>query len=100
MVPPTQPESKMTKFQFDISSDFFEDGGCIAWSNGQDVTTLFENDICPPLKATIIEAEGPGGGNPVVEFEFLDMGHASVWAYDNEYVNDEEEFEAGKVDEV
>jgi hypothetical protein len=87
----------MTKFQFDISYDFFSDAGCHAWSDGQDVTTLFENDISHPLVATIIEAAGPGGGNPVVEFEFLDVNHARSWAFDNGIIEDVEEFWLGQV---
>ena len=87
----------MTKFQFDISYDFFSDGGCHAWSDGQDVTTLFENDISHPLVATIIEAMGPGGGNPVVEFEFRDIRHARAWAFDNGIIEDDEEFWLGLV---
>ena len=87
----------MTKFEFDIAYDFFNGAHLL---DGQDVTTHFAGDISHPLKATILQAWGPGGGNPVVEFEFRDMGHAHIWAFDNAILEDEEEFEAGKVDEV
>ena len=65
--------------------------------NGQDVTDLFSRDIAPPLKATIIDADGPAGGPLFVEFEFRDIRHARAWAIDNEYVNDDEEFQLALV---
>ena len=51
--------------------------------DGQDVTAVFAEDIARPVKAVIIEAEGPGGGNPYVEFTFQDEDHSWEWASSN-----------------
>lgn len=70
--------------RFDIAFDFFVDMmGEEAARNiqdGQDVTEVFKEDIARPVKAVIIEAEGPGGGNPYVEFTFIDEDHSWEWA--------------------
>ena len=73
--------------RFDIAFDFFiekmgeDDARKI--QDGQDVTEIFADDIARPVKAVIIEAEGPGGGNPYVEFNFIDEDHSWEWASSN-----------------
>jgi len=72
--------------RFDIAYDFFADMMGLEAQNlvdGQDVTAAFAEDIARPVKAVIIEAEGPGGGNPYVEFTFQDADHAWEWASSN-----------------
>ena len=73
--------------RFDIAFDFFIEkmGEDVAreLQDGQDVTDVFADDIARPVKAVIIQAEGPGGGNPYVEFTFLDEDHSWEWASSN-----------------
>lgn len=73
--------------RFDIAFDFFIEqlGETAANSlkDGQDVTSVFRFDIAAPAKAVIIQAEGPGGGNPYVEFTFQDEDHSWEWASAN-----------------
>ena len=73
--------------RFDIAFDFFieqlGETAALALQDGQDVTAVFAGDIAHPVKAVIIEAEGPGGGNPYVEFTFQDEDHSWEWASSN-----------------
>lgn len=73
--------------RFDIAFDFFVDmmgeEAARAIVDGQDVTEAFKDDISHPVKAVIIQAEGPGGGNPYVEFTFQDEDHSWEWASAN-----------------
>jgi hypothetical protein len=73
--------------RFDIAFDFFieqlGETAALALQDGQDVTAVFAGDIARPVKAVIIEAEGPGGGNPYVEFTFQDEDHSWEWASAN-----------------
>ena len=73
--------------RFDIAFDFFIEkmGEDVAreLQDGQDVTDVFADDIARPMKAVIIQAEGPGGGNPYVEFTFQDGDHSWEWASSN-----------------
>ena len=73
--------------RFDIAFDFFAEmmglEAAQALQDRQDVTDVFKDDIARPVKAVIIEAEGPGGGNPYVEFTFLDEDHSWGWASSN-----------------
>jgi len=66
--------------RFDIAFDFFIDmmgeDAARELTDGQDVTAR-------PVKAVIIKAEGPGGGNPYVEFTFQDEDHSWEWASSN-----------------
>jgi hypothetical protein len=73
--------------RFDIAFDFFIDmmgeDAARKLTDGQDVTEVFADDIARPVKAVIIETEGPGGGNPYVEFTFTDEDHSWEWASSN-----------------
>ena len=60
----------------DINYDMFKEADIVL---GKDVTAYFEEDICPPAVAKIIDPCGPGGGNPVVKFFFNDHDHAWEW---------------------
>lgn len=70
--------------RFDIAFDAFiellGEEAANALKDGQDVTEVFADDVSRPVKAVIIEATGPGGGNPYVEFTFIDEDHAWEWA--------------------
>jgi len=87
--------------RFDIAFDFFVDmmGEVAAREiqDGQDVTAVFADDIARPVKAVIIEAEGPGGGNPYVEFTFMDEDHSWEWASSNQDM-EPDDYEVGAVD--
>ena len=73
--------------RFDIAFDAFieliGEAAANALKDGQDVTEVFSDHIARPVKAVIIEAEGPGGGNPYVEFTFMDEDHSWEWASSN-----------------
>ena len=87
--------------RFDISFDYFMDTMGPAsrrLTDGQDVTAVFAGDIARPVKAVIIEAEGPGGGNPYVEFTFQDEDHSWEWASSNMDM-EPDDYEEGAVDE-
>jgi hypothetical protein len=80
--------------RFDIAFDFFiemmGEEAAQELKDGQDVTEAFADDIARPVKAVIIEAEGPGGGNPYVEFTFTDEDHSWEWASSNMYMEPED----------
>jgi hypothetical protein len=86
--------------RFDIAFDFFIDmmgeDAARELTDGQDVTKVFADDIAHPMKAVIIKAEGPGGGNPYVKFIFLNSDHAWEWAYSN-MSKDPDGYEPGSV---
>lgn len=65
----------------DISHDDMFDGHEL--KIGQDVTQNFAHDIARPTKATITNPTGPGGGNPIVELEFIDEDQAWEWWINN-----------------
>ena len=73
--------------RFDINFDFFIEmmgkEAAQELKDGQDVTAVFAEDIARPVKAVIIEAEGPGGGNPYVELTFMDEDHSWEWFKEN-----------------
>jgi hypothetical protein len=73
--------------RFDIAFDFFiemmGEEAAQELKDGQDVTEVFSEDIARPVKAVIIEAEGPGGGNPFVELAFMDEDHSWEWYKEN-----------------
>lgn len=75
----------MIKIDADVSWDHFADQGAHNLVDGQDVTQFFFDDIGRPVKAQVIMAEGPGGGNPYVSFEFIDEDHAWEW-FSNSYM--------------
>lgn len=50
-----------------------------ALKDGTEITAAFSDDIARPVKVTILEVEGPGGGNPFVELVFLDEDHSWDW---------------------
>jgi hypothetical protein len=87
--------------RFDIAFDFFiemmGEDAARDLQDGQDVTAVFAGDIARPVKATIIEAEGPGGGNPYVEFTFMDEDHSWEWASSNMDM-EPDDYEEGAVD--
>ena len=88
--------------RFDIAFDFFiemmGEEAAQELKDGQDVTEVFAEDIARPVKAVIIEAEGPGGGNPYVEFTFLDEDHSWEWASSNMDM-EPDDYEVGAVNE-
>ena len=43
----------------------------------------FEDDIARPMKVVVLDVEGPGGGNPFVEFTFMDEDHSWEWYKEN-----------------
>ena len=73
--------------RFDIAFDFFVDmmgeDAARELKDGQDVTAVFADDIARPVKAVVIDAEGPGGGNPYVELTFMDEDHSWEWFKEN-----------------
>ena len=82
----------------DINYDMFNKADIVL---GKDVTAYFEEDICQPVWATIIDPCGPGGGNPVVKFFFNDHDHAWEWFSQSGVGSGEdamEEFEAAESD--
>lgn len=81
----------MTTLQIDICDEFFLAKGKEITRNGQDVTALFTSDDCAPAKATVVELEGPGGGNPLVELRFRTEAQAREWHLQN-YDDDEETY--------
>ena len=87
--------------RFDIAFDFFiemmGEDAAREIKDGQDVTAVFADDIARPVKAVIIEAEGPAGGNPYVEFTFQDEDHAWEWASSNMDM-EPDDYEEGAVD--
>jgi hypothetical protein len=86
----------MIKINVDIAWDtFVEIIGEDAFNllkDGDDVTQVFKDDLTRPLRAVILEKEGPGGGNPHVQFTFMNEDHAWEW-YSEDYGGDVEEFE-------
>lgn len=76
----------------DIDSALFD----TELSADQEVTRFFSDDIPPPVKATVVDAHGPGGGNPIIRLEFADQDHAWEW-FSGCYMQDDpmvaEEFE-------
>ena len=54
-----------------------------ALTDGADITAAFEDDIARPMKVVVLEVEGPGGGNPFVEFTFMDEDHSWEWYKEN-----------------
>ena len=86
----------MANIQADIAWDFFNDKGMPNLHAGQDVTAAFEGEIGNPVKAVVLVPVGPGGGNPVIGFTFMDEDHAWEW-FSNSYMPDDpcvvEEFE-------
>ena len=88
--------------RFDIAFDYFLDMmgyvAAHALTVGQDVTEAFAEDIARPVKAVIIEVEGPGGGNPYVEFTFQDEDHSWEWASSNMDM-EPDDYEVGAVNE-
>ena len=73
----------MVTFQTDIDLDDISDRIDEAWvdalHDGQDITSVFE-DWASPLRATVVNAVGPAGGNPLVEFTFKDVSTFFAWA--------------------
>lgn len=73
--------------RFDIAFDFFiemmGEDAARDLQDGQDVTAVFKDDVAHPVKAVIIQVEGPGGGNPYVKFTFQDEDHSWEWASSN-----------------
>ena len=82
-----QLESIMDILRMDIALDLFVDKmgeeAAKALKDGQDVTKVFADDIARPVKAVVIDAEGPGGGNPYVELTFMDEDHSWEWFKEN-----------------
>lgn len=66
----------MNALELDINYDMFSEADLVL---GKDVTSYFEEDICQPVRATIINPKGLGGGNPIVKFFFNDQDHAWEW---------------------
>ena len=54
-----------------------------ALTDGADITAAFEDDSARPLKVVVLDVEGPGGGNPFVEFTFMDEDHSWEWYKEN-----------------
>ena len=54
-----------------------------ALTDGADITAAFEDDIARPMKVVVLDVEGPGGGNPFVEFTFMDEDHSWEWYSEN-----------------
>ena len=54
-----------------------------ALTDGADITAAFEDDIARPMKVVVLDVEGPGGGNPFVEFTFMDEDHSWEWYKEN-----------------
>lgn len=73
----------MVTFQMDIDLDDISDRIDEAWADslrdGQDITHAFE-DWASPLRATVVKAVGPAGGNPLVEFVFKDAATFLAWS--------------------
>lgn len=89
----------MATYRYDIAFDFFSEKIHEAADDlraGQDVTEVFADDVARPVKAKILDPQGPGGGNPYVEFEFQDADHAWEWASENMDMCPED-FELGEV---
>lgn len=61
-----------------VGKDVFE-----TLTDGSDITAAFSDDVARPVKVTVIEIEGPGGGNPFVELTFLDADHSWEWYKEN-----------------
>ena len=93
---PSNKGTKMTKIQVDIAQDtFVEIMGETAFNvlkDGDDVTSVFADDLTRPVGAVILEKVGPGGGNPFVELTFLNEDHAWDW-FSQDYGGEVEEFE-------
>ena len=88
----------MKKFQFNIAYDLLRPLEWYQFSDGQDVTFIFEDDFMAPLRATIIKADVLRfGAGPVVEFEFTDGSHGYSWAFSYGIVSDRNEFYRGAV---
>lgn len=71
--------------EMDISPEGLKDG--------QDITLKMAHFNPRPWKATIIEAEGPAGGNPFVKLQFHDEDLA--WDFFSNYVSEDyDDFES------
>jgi hypothetical protein len=68
---------------FDLFVDKMGEEAARELTDGQDVTKVFADDIARPVKAVVIDAEGPGGGNPYVELTFMDEDHSWEWFKEN-----------------
>jgi hypothetical protein len=75
------------KLDYDTHEEFPD----LPLHDGQDVTGLFETQIARPVGATVIQAVGPGGGNPYIKFTFVDDDHAWEWFSCN-YADDADQF--------
>jgi len=64
----------------DINYDMFNEADLVL---GHDVTDCFAEDLARPIKAVIVNPEGPGGGNPIVRFSFQDCDHSWEWFSQN-----------------
>ena len=85
------------KLEVDITHEFFVDAGVEVTHDGQDVSASFDGETFSPVRAKVLRAVGPGGGNPCIELEFIDEDHAWEW-FSNWYMPDDadaaSEFEA------
>lgn len=80
----------MNALEFDINYDMFNEADLVL---GKEVTSYFEEDICQPVRATIINPKGPGGGSPIVKFFFNDYDHAWEWFSQSGVGSGEDELE-------
>ena len=90
----------MHALKLDVDIDMFKESDLVL---GRDVTRYFDEDWAPPVKATIVNPKGPGGGNPIVKFFFEDSDHSWEWFSHNKMGSGEgdvEEYEAAEVDVI
>ena len=79
------------RLELDIANDNFPEGFDV--KDGQDVTEVLKKKPrfvdgpvfppgTPPVKATVVNAIGPGGGNPLVHIDFNNPDDARKWFYE------------------
>ncbi len=79
------------RLELDVAQDNFPADFDV--KNGQDVTEVLRQKSpfiigpffpkgTPPVKATVVNAIGPGGGNPLVHIDFNNPDDARKWFYE------------------